>query len=132
MRRTFQNHRQDEGLIPSSKTTATEIKLVYLPNLEKYFGDSSKQIGSFFFAAFNKKGAIEELPKSAFDTSYIKTAPYAFFSSFNEKGKITKLPPGSFDTSQIIVAFDYFFSSFNENGKIQHLPKDSFDLTKIS
>ncbi len=132
MRWTFQNHRQDEGLIPSSKTTVTDIEMMYLPELETYFGDSSKQIGNFFFSAFNKKGAIEKLPKGAFDTSYIKTAPYAFFSLFNEGGKITKLPQGSFDTSQILLAFDYFFTSFNENGNIQHLPENSFNISKVS
>ncbi len=128
---------QDNGvvwkpLIPKKWTNTTNIKIISMPSLAEWFGESKEKPGDYFFEEFNYDWAITELPEGSFDTSNIETVWNNFFAEFNRYWEITELPEGSFNISNIKIVGNSFFNWFNGRWKITNLPKWSFDTSNIT
>ncbi|MDR0282905.1 MAG: hypothetical protein LBI53_06585 [Candidatus Peribacteria bacterium] len=59
-------------LVPQPQTTANNVYVSTMPDFS-LFGDSSTNVGDYFFQAFNAQGAITSLPIGSFNTNKITT-----------------------------------------------------------
>ena len=123
----FQN--VTKPLVPKNGTTATNVKITYMPSLADWFGDNATNPGYYFFERFNENWAIESLPDGSFDTSNIETVWEAAFTYFNKGWKLESLPEWSFDISKITTVWVAFFAYFNFDWKLTSLPDDSFKFS---
>jgi len=119
-------------LIPQSWTTVDNVKIVYMPSLADWFGESASNPGHNFFRFFNHNWSLTTLPAWSFNTSNITSVGNYFFSFFNHNWSLTTLPAWSFNTSNITSVGNYFFSSFNHNWSLTTLPVWSFDTSNIT
>jgi hypothetical protein len=53
----------DKPLVPKDGTTATNVKIIYMPSLADAFGSNDTAPGNYFFYCFNHGGAVESLPE---------------------------------------------------------------------
>ena len=121
-----------EPLVPTDGTTMVWVKILFMPSLADWFGNSATTPGNYFFYNFNKNWALTSLPEWSFDTSKITTVGNSFFSCFNCRWKLTSLPIWSFKTDNITTAGNEFFSSFNSQWQLTSLPEWSFNTDKIT
>ena len=129
----FRNHyRNNDQFIPKDWTTVKGVKIVKMPSLADWFGESATNPWHNFFYNFNRNWALESLPEWSFDTSNIMTVGGRFFAGFNEDWGLTSLPVWSFDTSNITTVGGSFFSRFNEDWGLTSLPAWSFDISNIT
>ena len=120
------------SLIPKNWTTVMNVKIISMPSLAEWFGESATAPGNFFFYGFNWYGALTELPIWSFKTENITSVGGHFFSSFNNNWSLTSLPEWSFDISNISTVGWDFFSSFNNNWSLTSLPEWSFKTENIT
>ena len=120
------------GLITYAQTS--NIKIIYMPSLAEWFGESATSPGDYFFCNFNYHWwKITSLPEWSFDTSKITTAGNRFFYMFNEQWQLTNLPEGSFRLSTWLTSvWDSFFWRFNAEWQLTSLPEWSFDTSQIT
>ena len=124
-------------VVPKNGTTVTWVKIIYMPSLAEWFGNSATAPWNYFFYFFNgwngwNGWALMDLPNGSFDTSNIITVWSYFFDDFNWGWLLTSLPDWSFDTSNITTVGNYFFSYFNQNWLLTSLPDWSFDTSNIT
>ena len=118
-------------LVPAAETTMTWIKIVTMPSLAEWFGESTTSPGNNFFRAFNHQWALVSLSTWSFDTSSIEVPWNGFFQGFNYEWMLKTLPDWSFNISNIETVGDYFFQSFNVSWALIGLPDGSFDTSNI-
>ena len=128
---TFKNG-YNYPLVPTDGTTVTWVKIIYMPSLASWFGESEIDPWDHFFRAFNIRWAITSLPDWSFDTSYITEAGDEFFDQFNREWLLTSLPNWSFNLWNIETVGDYFMWSFNRIWGITNLPDWSFNISNIT
>ena len=119
-------------LVPTDGTTVTWVKIVSMPSLAYWFGDSATTPGDNFFYYFNCRWGLTSLPEWSFDMSNIMIAGIGFFDHFNANWQLTSLPEWSFDTSNIMIAETGFFNGFNSAWLLTSLPEWSFNTSKIT
>ena len=107
---TFQN--VSKSLVTKNGTTMTWVKIISMPSLADWFGNSATVPGDNFFSYFNYAWALTSLPEWSFDTSHITTVWNDFFYGFNYYWSLENLPDDSFDISKITVAGKDFFFFF--------------------
>ena len=128
---TFQN--VTKPLVPINGTTMTWVKIVYMPSLEDWFGESATAPWDDFFGGFNAGWAITSLPEWSFNTENIKSVGSYFFNSFNWGWQLISLPEWSFRLATWLTTVWYdFFSNFNNNWALTNLPAWSFDTSNIT
>ena len=120
-------------LVPINGTTMIWVKIVSMPSLEDWFGESATDPWNYFFNWFNNGWALTSLPEWSFDTSNISEVGDNFFDHFNWQWKLESLPEWSFNTSNISGSvWSSFFSAFNIGWLLTSLPEWSFDTRKIT
>jgi len=87
---TFQN--VYKPLVPTNWTTVTDVKIVSMPSLADWFGNSETNPWNYFFYSFNNNWQLTSLPSWSFDTSNITTVGSYFFYYFNYYWQLTSLP----------------------------------------
>ena len=122
---------KNKPLVPTAETTITWVKIVAMPSLAEWFGESAAVPGNNFFRAFNHQWALVSLSTWSFDTSSIEVPWNGFFQGFNYEWMLKTLPDWSFNISNIETVGDYFFQSFNVSWALIGLPDGSFDTSNI-
>ena len=128
----FAQFYQNKPLVPTDGTTMTWVKIVYMPSLEDWFGDSATDPWDYFFYAFNYEWALESLPDWSFRTENITTVGKYFFAFFNYEWALESLPENSFQFPALTTIGDCFFFSFNKNWALESLPVNSFQFPELT
>ena len=130
-RRTFTG--EYKPLVPSNWTTVTWVKIIYMPSLAEWFGNSETNPGDYFFSYFNSNWSLTSLQSWSFNTNNITTVGDDFFSYFNADWSLTSLPSNSFGLSAWLTTVENsFFASFNAGWSLTSLPSNSFKIENIT